>query len=82
MIQSAGQVRVRIGVLTDDRACLLRWTGAVEVSLACPDAFGPEGWFSLYEWLRNLALISLEGVSPDREGIPGPNCPAVDTIIT
>ena len=29
----------------------------------------PEGWYLLYEWLRDSALVSLEGVRPDRERI-------------
>lgn len=32
---------------------------------------GPEGWFPIYEWLRDSALVSLQGVSPDKEGIAG-----------
>ena len=31
----------------------------------------PDGWYPLYEWLRDSALVSLDGVSPDREGITG-----------
>lgn len=27
------------------------------------------GWFPLYEWLRDTALVSLEGVRSDRAGI-------------
>ena len=39
----------------------------------------PDGWFPLYEWLRDTALVSLEDVSPDREGIAehfGPGSPS------
>ena len=74
LAQSAGQGRVRMGVLTDGRRWLLRWPGAGEVRLTRPYAFTletPDGWYSLYEWLRDSALVSLEGVSPDREGITG-----------
>ena len=74
LAQSAGQRRVRMGILTDGKRWLLRWPGAGEVRLTRPYAFtleGPDGWFPLYEWLRDSALVSLEGVSPDREGIAG-----------
>ena len=39
----------------------------------------PDGWLPLYEWLRDSALVSLEDVVPDREGIAehfGPDSPA------
>ena len=39
----------------------------------------PDKWFSLYEWLRDSALVSLEGVTPNREGIAehfGPGSPS------
>ena len=74
LAQSASQGRVRMGVLTDGKRWLLRWPGAGEVRLIRPYAFTldkPDGWYPLYAWLRDLALVSLEGVSPDREGITG-----------
>ena len=74
LAQSARQGRVRIGILTDGKRWLLRWPGAGEVRLTRPYAFtleGPDGWFPLYEWLRDTALVSLEAVNPDREGIAG-----------
>ena len=74
LAQSASQGRVRMGVLTDGKRWLLRWPGAGDVRLDRPYAFtleGPDGWFPLYEWLRDSALVSLEDVSPDREGIAG-----------
>ncbi len=74
LAQSAGQGRVRMGVLTDGRRWLLRWPGAGDVRLTRPYTFtldGPDGWFPLYEWLRDSALVSLEGMSPDRDGIAG-----------
>ena len=74
LAQSAGQGRVRMGILTDGKRWLLRWPGAGEVRLTRPYAFtleGRDGWFPLYEWLRDSPLVSLEGVSPDREGIAG-----------
>ena len=70
--QSASQGKVRMGVLTDGRRWLLRWPGAGPVRLTRPYAFTleePDAWFSLYEWLRDTALVSLEEVTPDREGI-------------
>ena len=74
LTQSAEQGRVRMGVLTDGKRWLLRWAGAGEVRLTRPYAFtleDPDGWFPLYEWLRDSALVSLEYVRPDREGISG-----------
>ena len=74
LAQSASQGRVRMGVLTDGKRWLLRWPGAGEVRLIRPYAFTldePDAWFPLYEWLRDSVLVSLEGESPDREGIAG-----------
>ena len=82
LAQSAEQGKVRMGVLTDGKRWLLRWPGAGEVRLTRPYAFtldDPDGWFLLYEWLRDTALVSLEDVSPDREGIAehfGPASPS------
>ena len=80
--QSASQGRVRMGVLTDGKRWLLRWPGAGQVRLTRPYAFtldDPDGWFHLYEWLRNTVLVSLEGILPDRDSIAeyfGPDSPA------
>ena len=74
LAQSAKQGRVRMGVLTDGKRWLLRWPGAGELQLARPYAFTleePNHWIALYDWLRDSALVSLEGVSPDRRGITG-----------
>ena len=74
LARSAEQDRVRMGVLTDGKHWLLRWSGAGEVRLTHPYAFtleGPDGWLDLYKWLRDSALVSLEDVKPDREGIAG-----------
>ena len=82
LAQSAEQGRVRMGILTDGKRWLLRWPGAGEVRLTRPYAFtleDPDGWFPLYEWLRDTALVSLEDVRPDREGIEehfGPGSPS------
>ena len=82
LAQSASQGRVRMGVLTDGKRWLLRWPGAGDVRLTRPYAFtleDPDGWFSLYEWLRDSALVSLEDVRPDREEIArhfGPGSPS------
>ncbi len=74
LTQSAKQGRVRMGVLTDGKRWLLRWPGAGEVQLTRPYTFTleePNHWIALYDWLRDSALVSLEGVSPDREEITG-----------
>ncbi len=82
LAQSAAQGRVRMGILTDGRRWLLRWPGAGDVRSTRPYAFTldePQGWLPLYEWLRDSALVSLEDVVPDREGIAehfGPDSPA------
>ncbi len=82
LAQSEKQGRVRMGVLTDGKHWLLRWPGAGEARLTRPYAFtlnGPDGWLSLYEWLRDSALVSLDGVSPDRKEIEehfGPASPS------
>ena len=72
LAQSASQGRVRMGILTDGKRWLLRWPNAGPVRTALPYALTleePDRWIALYEWLRDSALVSLEGVSPDREGI-------------
>ena len=82
LAQSAAQGRIRMGVLTDGKRWLLRWPGAGEVRLTKPYAFTleePDQWIALYEWLQDSALVSLENVRPDREGITehfGPGSPS------
>ncbi len=82
LAQSAAQGRVRMGVLTDGKRWLLRWPGAGEVRLTQPYFFtldNAEKWLPLYEWLRDTALVSLEDVIPDRDGIAahfGPDSPS------
>jgi len=74
LAQSAKQGIVRMGVLTDGKRWLLRWLEAGEVRLARPYAFTfeePNQWISLYEWLRESALVSLESAGPGREAITG-----------
>ena len=74
LAQALTQGRVRMGVLTDGKRWLLRWHNAGPVRMAPPYAFTleePDQWIGLYEWLRDSALVSLEGVRPDREGIEG-----------
>ena len=82
LAQSAKQGKVRMGVLTDGKHWLLRWPGAGEVRLSRPYAFtleDPDNWIALYEWLRDSVLVSLDDISPDREGIEehfGPGSPS------
>ena len=48
--------------------------GAGKVRLTHPYAFTleePDHWIALHNWLRDSVLVSLEGESPDREGIVG-----------
>ena len=40
--------------------------------MTCPYAFtldDMDGWFHLYEWLRDTALVSAEGIRPTRDSI-------------
>ena len=70
--QSSKQGRVRMGILTDGKYWLLRWHGAGDVRLTRPYFFtleNQDGWLPLYEWLRDTALVALEDITPDREGI-------------
>ncbi len=82
LVQSEKTGRVRMGVLTDGKRWLLRWPGACEVRLVRPYAFTleePDHWIALHDWLRDSALVSLEGVRPDREEITehfGPDSPS------
>ena len=74
LTQSASRGRVRMGVLTDGKRWLLRWPRAGKVRLTHPYAFTlekPDHWIALHNWLRDSVLVSLEGESPDREGIVG-----------
>ena len=82
LAQSAAQGRVRMGILTDGKRWLLRWPGAGEVKTTPPYAFtldDADRWLPLFEWLRDTALVSLENVIPDRDGIAehfGPDSPS------
>ena len=62
----------RMGILTDGKYWLLRWAAAGDVHTTYPYAFAledPDRWFTLYEWLRDKALVSFEGEIPTRENI-------------
>ena len=78
---------VRTGVLTDGKYWLLRWPGAGAVKTVRPYAFtlqDAQGWLPLFEWLRDEALVSLEGIPPDRGNIEkhlGPNSPRYERDI-
>ncbi len=78
---------VRTGVLTDGKHWLLRWPGAGAVKTVRPYAFtlqDAQGWLPLLEWLRDEALVSLEGIPPDRGNIErhlGPNSPRYERDI-
>ena len=64
--------RVRMGVLTDGRRWLLRWPGAGEPRVIYPYAFtleSPDGWIPLFEWLRDRALESRDGMSNVVQGL-------------
>ncbi len=85
---SAGSGKgLRTGILTDGKHWLLRWPGAGAVKTVKPYAFtlqDGQGWLPLFEWLRDEALVSLEGISPDRGNIEkhlGPNSPRYEQDI-
>ena len=62
----------RMGILTDGKYWLLRWAAAGPVRTTYPYAFvleNPDRWFTLYEWLRDKALVAFEGEIPTRETI-------------
>jgi len=73
---------VRTGILTDGKHWLLRWHGAGAVKTTAPYGFtlqDADGWFALYEWLRDTAIVSLEDIPLDRVSIEkhlGPSSPA------
>ncbi len=79
---------VRMGVLTDGKHWLLRWTGAGEVRTSPPYAFTladeEESWIPLYEWLRDEALASYVELDPTRANIErhfGPHSPRYEQDI-
>lgn len=73
--------RVRLGILTDGKYWLLRWTNAGPVNTAKPYGFTlefPGQWMLLYEWLRDQALETRENRPVDRDEIKnyfGPGSP-------
>ena len=77
----------RMGLLTDGKYWLLRWNGAGEPILSAPYAFMLESadrWLSLYEWLRDNALVAIENARPDRDTIQrrfGPGSPSYERDI-
>ena len=78
---------LRTGILTDGRHWLLRWPGAGPVKTLRPYAFtlqDAQGWIPLFEWLRDEALVSLDGISPTRGNIEkhlGPGSPLYERDI-
>ena len=82
LAESAAHGRIRMGVLTDGKRWVLRWPGAGPVQMVAPYAFTletPDGWFNLYQWLRDTALVSLENITPSRKSIEehfGPDSPS------
>ncbi len=82
LAMSSAQGKARMGVLTDGRRWLLRWPGAGEPRYTLPYFFTldhADRWISLFEWLRDTALVSLSDIVPDRSEIArsfGPGSPS------
>ena len=85
--QSANKGRVRMGILTDGKHWVLRWPNAGPVKTSRPYAYtlnDADRWGGLHEWLRNEALVALEGVTPDRAEVEkqfGPKSPRYEQEI-
>ena len=63
---------VRIGILTDGKHWLLRWPNAVMINTSPPYAFiltDADKWYTLYEWLRDNALVARREIEPTSEAI-------------
>ncbi len=81
---------IRMGILTDGKHWLLRWPEAGAARTTRPYGFvleSAEQWLPLYEWLRDSALQSPEGIAADRGNVAqylGPGSPAyqrdIDTL--
>ncbi|MCY4108592.1 MAG: N-6 DNA methylase [Chloroflexi bacterium] len=82
LAQSQEQGRVRMGILTDGKYWLLRWPGAGAVRAVRPYVFTlekPDRWITLYEWLRDHALMAEENILPSRPTVEerfGPSSPS------
>ena len=63
---------VRTGILTDGKYWLLRWPDAGPIKIAAPYGFtleSPHGWLSLFERLRDTALVALDSIPADRDNV-------------
>ena len=63
---------VRTGILTDGKYWLLRWPDAGPIKIAAPYGFtleSPHGWLSLFEWLRDTALVALDSIPAERDNV-------------
>ena len=78
---------VRIGILTDGKHWLLRWPNAVMIQTTPPYAFiltDADKWYTLYEWLRDNALVARREIEPTSEAIQeqfSPNSPLYEREI-
>ena len=78
---------VRIGILTDGKHWLLRWPNAVMIQTTPPYAFiltDADNWYTLYEWLRDNALVARRDIEPTSEAIQeqfSPNSPLYEREI-
>ena len=89
-LSGTGGKGIRTGILTDGKYWLLRWPGAGAVKTTPPYGFvldSADRWLPLFEWLRDTALVSLDGIRPIRVNVErhlGPDSPAyhrdIDTL--
>ena len=85
--QSEKQGRIRMGILTDGKRWLLRWSNAGPVRTALPYAFtlgDADRWITLFEWLRDHALSAEGDKQPSRSAIAqhfGPTAPTYERDI-
>ena len=85
--QSEKEGRIRMGILTDGKRWLLRWSNAGPVRTALPYAFTLEDadrWITLFEWLRDHALSAEGDKQPSRSAIAqhfGPTAPTYERDI-
>ncbi|MCY4474346.1 MAG: N-6 DNA methylase [Chloroflexi bacterium] len=88
-LEASAEIRngVRMGILTDGKYWVLRWSNASRVNTSPPYAFtlpDADRWFKLHEWLRDHALVARENIAPTHDELLknfGPNSPSYERDI-